>query len=82
MDHMKTDTLLYRDQQGFMECRSCMTQLLSAMEAWTEALDSEHCIDTIYFHFQKAFVPHEKTKQDEILRPYRGNTGLDGRDFK
>ena len=37
-----------------------MTQLLEAMDTWTEALDEHGSVDIIYTDFQKAFdsVPH------------------------
>ena len=64
MQHMTDNNLLYEDQHGFMEGRSCMTQLLSVMEKWTEILDQNQCIDNIYFDYQKAFdtVPHKRLK--------------------
>ena len=59
---MTINNLFCKDQHGFMEGRSCMTQLLSVMEASTEVLDTNLSIDTIYFDFQKAFdtVPHRR----------------------
>ena len=42
--------------------RSCITQLLSVLEEWTDALDKGVAIDTIYFDFAQAFVtvPHRR----------------------
>ena len=62
VQHMTMNNLFCKDQHGFMEGRSCITQLLSVMEAWTEVLDKNLSIDTIYFDFQKAFdtVPHRR----------------------
>ena len=62
VQHMTMNNLFCKDQHGFMEGRSCITQLLSVMEAWTEVLDNNLSIDTIYFDFQKAFdtVPHRR----------------------
>ena len=64
LSHMHSNNLLYKDQHGFIKGRSCMTQMLSNIESWTEALDKHHSVDTIYFDFKKAFdtVPHEKLK--------------------
>ena len=62
VQHMNINNLFSKHQHGFMKGRSCITQLLSAIEAWTEALDDGQCIDTIYFDFKKAFdtVPHQR----------------------
>ena len=62
VQHMTMNNLFCKDQHGFMEGCSCITQLLSVMEAWTEVLDNNLSIDTIYFDFQKAFdtVPHRR----------------------
>ena len=62
VQHMTRNNLFCKDQHGFMEGRSCMTQFLSVMEAWTEILDKNLSIDTIYFDFQKVFdtVPHRR----------------------
>ena len=62
LEHLTTNDLFCKNQHGFMQGRSCVTQLLSVMEAWTDILDRNLCLDTIYFDFQKAFdtVPHER----------------------
>ena len=41
--------------------RSCTTQLLTVLEAWTTILDEEASLDAFYLDFQKAFdtVPHK-----------------------
>ena len=40
--------------------RSCTTQLLTAINYWTKALEDGHSVDVLYFDFAKAFdsVPH------------------------
>ena len=60
MDHLHENNIVTKEQHGFMSGRSCMTQLLESMDAWTEALDDHGSIDIIYTDFQKAFdsVPH------------------------
>lgn len=60
--HMKENNLLSEHQHGFLPGRSTITQLLEAMDYWTEALDSSVDVDIIYLDFQKAFdsVPHQR----------------------
>ena len=60
--HMSQNNLFTKEQHGFLGGRSCITQLLSALEEWTDALDKGVDIDTIYFDFAKAFdtVPHRR----------------------
>jgi len=47
-------------QRGFMSGRSCLTNLLEAIEAWANILDEGHGLDVIYLDYRKAFdtVPH------------------------
>ena len=61
-EHMTKYNLLSAEQHGFTEGKSCVTQLVSVMESWTEILDKHGCIDVVYFDFQKAFdtVPHKR----------------------
>ena len=60
--HMRENDLLSEHQHGFLPGRSTITQLLEAMDYWTEALDNGNDIDIIYLDFQKAFdsVPHQR----------------------
>ena len=60
--HMRENDLLSEHQHGFLSGRSTITQLLEAMDYWTEALDNGNDIDIIYLDFQKAFdsVPHQR----------------------
>ena len=59
---MNANNLLAKVQHGFMEKKSCVTQLIPATEDWLEMLDNKSSIDVIYFDFQKAFdtVPHRR----------------------
>ncbi len=54
--------LLTSCQYGFVEGRSCTTQLLDMMEVETRILDDHRMIGIAYLDFNKAFdtVPHEK----------------------
>ncbi|PIC54518.1 hypothetical protein B9Z55_003739 [Caenorhabditis nigoni] len=49
-------------QHGFLPKRSTVTNMLEAMNDWTEALDRGEQVDIIYIDFAKAFdrVPHDK----------------------
>ncbi len=62
IDHMKINNLFSKDQHGFMEGRSCITNLLVALENWTRILDEKGSFDCIFLDFMKAFdsVPHER----------------------
>ena len=63
MAYLVRNNLLSPCQHGFVSGRSCTTQLLAVLEAWTKILDEDHgCIDSFYLDFQKAFdtVPHKR----------------------
>ena len=60
--HMSSNRIFADEQHGFVPNRECMTNLLLAMEEWTEAMESGYDIDIIYTDFAKAFdsVPHKR----------------------
>ena len=60
--YMSSNNLFANEQQGFVPNRDCMTNLLLALEVWTEAIESGCNIDVIYTDFVKAFetVPHQR----------------------
>ena len=62
VQHMMNQQLMSDCQHGFTPNRSCMTQLLCAIEEITSILDSGNPIDIVYLDFCKAFdsVPHER----------------------
>ena len=62
MHHLDTNDLLSPHQHGFRPSRSCTTQLLEVLDAWTQAVDRGEATDVIYLDFQKAFdsVPHAR----------------------
>ena len=62
MDHMTRHKLFCDEQHGFVPGRSCMTQLLTCIDDWSEALDRGEPLDSVYLDFKKAFdtVPHER----------------------
>ena len=60
--HMSDNNLFANEQHGFVPRRECMTNLLSAMEDWSEAIELGLDTDVIYTDFAKAFdsVPHKR----------------------
>ena len=62
VDHLKLNNLISEAQHGFIGGRSCSTNLMTAMEDWTDALEKGEATDIIYLDFAKAFdtVPHER----------------------
>ena len=62
LSHLFDSNLLSENQHGFIPHRSCCTQLLSALDDWTSALDQRLPTDVVYFDFSKAFdsVPHNR----------------------
>ena len=59
---MTSNNVFTLAQHGFIEGRSCVTQLLEFMEDITEAIDSGKEVHVIYLDFCKAFdkVPHKR----------------------
>jgi len=47
--------MLYFDEHGFCQGRSCLTNLLETFEAWTLALERGYGIDVTYLDYRKAF---------------------------
>ena len=62
LGHMISNGYLSDYQHGFVQGRSCTTQLLRVMDMWTEILDQGGAIDAVYLDFAKAFdtVPHQR----------------------
>ena len=60
VQYLTENKYLSENQHGFMSKRSCTTNLLATLDAWTEILDNGNPVDTIYLDFAKAFdsVPH------------------------
>ena len=59
---MEVNDLFANEQHGFVPKRDCMTNLLIAMEKWTQVIEDGGNIDIIYTDFAKAFdsVPHKR----------------------
>ena len=62
MSHLEKNDLISEHQHGFVKKRSCLTNLLEAMDKWTEIVDSGTPVDIIYCDYKKAFdtVPHKR----------------------
>ena len=60
--HVKANKLLSEEQHGFTQGKSVTTNLLKALNVWTEALSHNIPVDILYLDYQKAFdcVPHER----------------------
>ncbi len=65
MEHMTQNSLFTECQHGFLEGKSCVTNLLSSLDYWTRTLDEKEAIDCVYMDFRKAFdsVPHRRLLQ-------------------
>ena len=61
-EHLTRNGLQTEVQYGFTKGKSCKSNLIDCMEAWTKALDKGDAIDVIYLDFRKAFdsVPHKR----------------------
>ena len=61
-EHMITNDLFTPYQHGFTVGKSCVTQLLTAVDSWTKSLEDGCAVDVIYFDLAKAFdsVPHAR----------------------
>ena len=62
MNHLLSNNLIRSSQHGFMEKKSCLTNLLHCMEEVTKILDEGDSVDVLYLDFAKAFdkVPHKR----------------------
>ena len=74
--HLEKNKILSDSQHGFVPHRNCMTNLLLAMEKWTEMLEVGAPIDVIYTDFAKAFdrVSHKRLLQKLHKIGIVGNT--------
>ena len=62
LEHLMSADLMHPSQHGFLPRRSCTTQLMEVMEAWTAAVEEGDPVDVVYLDFAKAFdsVPHQR----------------------
>ena len=61
-DHVVENDIMSDDQHGFRSKRSCMTNLLEALDYITEILDKGWPVDEVFLDYAKAFdkVPHQR----------------------
>ena len=60
--HLKDNKLFKDSQHGFVQGRSCLTNLLEFLENVAKIVNEGHPIDVLYLDFSKAFdkVPHSR----------------------
>ena len=75
MEHLEKYSLIKDSQHGFVNNRSCLTNLLVLMEEVTNYIDSGYPVDIIYLDFQKAFdkVPHSRLLMKLAAHGINGN---------
>ncbi len=59
VEHMKRNNLFSIYQHGFLEGRSCLSNLLTTMEEWTGILDRKSSIDCVYLDFMSCRFSRE-----------------------
>ena len=62
MEFMNDNNLISPSQFGFVPKKSCLSNLLTMLDKWTQSLDDGYNVDAIYLDLAKAFdsVPHQK----------------------
>ena len=62
VEHMVSKNLYSDSQHGFVPNRDCMSNLLLALEGWTQAIELGYSVDLMYTDFIKAFysVSHKR----------------------
>lgn len=60
--HVKANSQGCKEQHGFSKGKSVTTNLIEALNIWTEALSHNIPVDVIFLDYQKAFdrVPHQR----------------------
>jgi len=69
--HLEQNSLLSESQHGFMQGRSCVTNLLEFFETITKELDGGVPMDVVYLDFAKAFDKVPKMRLMEKLRAHK-----------
>ena len=62
VEHITINSLKVKNQHGFTKFKSTVTNLLQALNIWTDALSHGFPVDVIYFDYEKAFdkAPHQR----------------------
>ena len=60
IEFLNKNSIINPNQHGFLEGKSCLTNLLDTFEDWTTTLDEGYVLDVIYLDYKKTFdtVPH------------------------
>ena len=60
VDNLEINEVISDVQHGFVEGKSCQTQILTVIEEWTKWMEERKPVDCLYFDYMKAFdsVPH------------------------
>ena len=70
VDHLNKYELILPTQHGFVNRRSCLTNLLEYLEKLTELVDEGNCVDVIYLDFAKAFDKCSHLKLSVLLEAH------------
>ena len=62
LEHLKANNILPKQQHGFLKGKSTSTNLLEAINVWTDLLEHNVPLDILYLDYSKAFdtVPHRR----------------------
>jgi len=65
LSFLESSNKLNSYQHGFTHKRSCLTNLIESLEAWTQALDDGYGVDVIFLDYWKAFdsIPHKRLQE-------------------
>ena len=72
-DHLYKNNLNNPNQHGFMEQKSCLTNLLEFLEVKTSLQAEGHSMDIIFLDFSNAFNKVPKNRLLEKLQAYSIN---------
>ena len=83
VNFLEGNDIFCEEQHGFRKGRSCLTNLLTTLEEWTELYDNGLPFDTLYLDFRKAFdsVPHARLTYKLYKYGIRGKLNVWIEDF-